>query len=250
MRKSEKAGSRTRKTPRSARRRKQNHEIEVKLHIPDRLALLARLDELGAICEGRVHEMNTIYDTRERSLMRKGQLLRIRIERQADRPGADAPNTSQKLEGALLTFKGPVRRSDSRAARGGRKYKVRQEREVRAADGEQLAIILEALGLIPRFRYEKYRSTYRLLDVENLALELDETPVGDFLEAEGARESIDRAATLLGYRPSDYVTKTYWDLFQERRNSGQAKSAKRKRLPNSGPRDMLFPRRDDEVKRQ
>jgi adenylate cyclase class 2 len=229
-----------RKARKTEAARKPSHEIEVKLHVPDRPALLARLDELGATYEGRVHEMNTIYDTRDRSLVRKGQLLRLRIERRADHPGANASNTGQKREGALLTFKGPIRRSDSPAARSHRKYKVREEREVRAADGDELAIILEALGLIPSFRYEKYRSTYRLSNLEDVLLELDETPVGDFLEVEGARESIDRAAKLLGYQPSDYMTKSYWDLFQESRNSGETKSAKRKRVPNSSRRDMLF----------
>ena len=223
--------------------RKLHHEIEVKLRIADRRALLARLDELGAIYEGRVHEMNTLYDTRERSLMRKGQLLRIRIERRADRPGPKPFQTSRHLESALLTFKGPVRRPNSRPARSDKKYKIREEREVRAADGNQLAVILEALGLLPSFRYEKYRSTYRLLDVEDVALELDETPVGDFLEAEGARESIDRATGLLGYGPSDYVTKSYWDLFQEHRNSVHRKRSKRQRLSDVSRQDMLFVRK-------
>ena len=240
MRKLHKAGIKNRQKPHSGAARKPNQEIEVKLRIADRQALLARLDELGAIYEGRVHEMNTLYDTRERTLMRKGQLLRIRIERRADYPEAKASHTTQKLESALLTFKGPVRRRNSGAARSQRKYKIREEQEVRAADGDQLAVILEALGLLPSFRYEKYRSTYRLPAIKNVALELDETPVGDFLEVEGARASIDRAAALLGYRPSDYLTKSYWDLFQEYRDSVHTKSSKRERFPNFGHPDMLF----------
>lgn len=240
MRTSDKNDRRVRRPRRAKRVPKPSREIEIKLRIADRRALLARLGELGAICEGRVHEMNTLYDTRERTLMRKGQLLRIRIERRADYPEAKASHTTQKLESALLTFKGPVRLRNSGAARSQGKYKIREEQEVRAADGDQLAVILEALGLLPSFRYEKYRSTYRLPAIKNVALELDETPVGDFLEVEGARASIDRAAALLGYRPSDYLTKSYWDLFQEYRNSVHTKSSKRERFPNSGHPDMLF----------
>ncbi len=64
-------------------------------------------------------------------------------------------------------------------------YKVREEREVRASDERAIAEILGALGLAPRFRYEKYRSTYRLPGIAHVVVELDETPIGDFLELEG-----------------------------------------------------------------
>jgi adenylate cyclase class 2 len=243
MRSSDKNQTHARRTRRQTSPPKPNQEVEVKLRVADRRALLARLTELGAICEGRVHEMNTLYDTRDRSLMRKGKLLRIRTERQADQPGTQASAITRKLEGALLTYKGPVRRSDAPAVRGGRRYKIREEREVRAADADQLAIILESLGLRPSFRYEKYRTTYRLPTIDNVILELDETPVGDFLEAEGARAAIDRAAQLLGYQREDYVTKSYWDLFQERlRERGHAKFQKRRRFPRARQRDMLFSR--------
>ena len=229
------------RTPRPAVSRKPSQEIEVKLRIADRQAVLARLDELGAICEGRVHEMNTLYDTRDRALMRKGRLLRIRTTRPANRPGTKAFDADREPERSLLTFKGPVRRSGAPMSLCGRRYKIREEREVRATDGDELAIIFEALGFHASFRYEKYRSTYRLPGVNHVTLELDETPVGDFLEAEGARAAIDRAASLLGYHPSDYLTKSYWDLFQEHlRKSGDTKRSKKTRVSNSKRRDMLF----------
>ena len=49
---------------------------------------------------------------------------------------------------------------------------------------------------VPGFRYEKYRTTFRL---PGLHLDLDETPVGVFLELEGAPRAIDRAARSLGF---------------------------------------------------
>jgi adenylate cyclase class 2 len=69
---------------------------------------------------------------------------------------------------------------------------------------------LRAIGLRPSFRYEKYRSTFRLA---GLHLDLDETPVGVFLELEGAPRSIDRVARSLGFVPREYINGTYWDLY-------------------------------------
>jgi adenylate cyclase class IV len=227
-----------------------NKETEVKLRVADRQALLRRLARLRASYCGCVHEMNTLYDTPDGALARKGKLLRIRVERPADRPmtrmrrSAKASRARQDSQSALLTFKGPVRRERSSKRRGGRRYKIREEREVRVADGTLLAGVLEALGLRPSFRYEKYRATYRLPGLAGVTVELDETPIGDFLEAEGSRTAIDCAAALLGYQPADYIIKSYGRLFlDESRRSGQAshsRRAKRGRMPGTGSRDMLF----------
>ena len=50
---------------------------------------------------------------------------------------------------------------------------------------------------------------------KGLLLELDETPVGTFLELEGPGEAIDRAAKELGYGVKDYVLKNYLVLYVE-----------------------------------
>ena len=57
-----------------------------------------------------------------------------------------------------------------------------------------MARILRALGLHPVFRYEKFRTTYALPGVRGLKIELDETPVGIYLELEGPIARIDRGA--------------------------------------------------------
>lgn len=223
-------------------------ETEVKLRVADREALLCQLARLRASYGGRVHEMNTLYDTPDGALARKGKLLRIRVERPADRTKslAKVPSARRNSPAALLTYKGPVQPEESSKPRGGRRYKSREERQVRVADGELLARILKALGLRPSFRYEKYRSTYRLPRLSGVRLDLDETPIGDFLEAEGTRAAIDRSAALLGYRPADYITKSYGQLFRdEPRMTGRgASSSKRGRNPRAGSRDMLFRREE------
>lgn len=44
-------------------------------------------------------------------------------------------------------------------------------------------------------------------------MDLDETPIGVFLELEGPKRVIDRAANKLGYAKSDYLTVSYLELY-------------------------------------
>jgi adenylate cyclase class IV len=202
-------------------------EIEIKLRVADRGAMLRRLAKLKAHLQvARTHEMDTLYDTADGQLRRDGQLLRIREVRPAPRgakkPAArKSPARRKNPRNVVLTHKGPAQasRSGGKASQGdssaGRAYKIRLEREVNVADADVMAAILAAMGLQPSFRYEKYRSTYALSQAKGLKVELDETPVGDFLELEGKPKAIDRAAALLGYGPADYITKSYGALWLE-----------------------------------
>lgn len=90
--------------------------------------------------------------------------------------------------------------------------------------------ILNGLGLHPAFRYEKFRTTYALPGIRGLKVELDETPIGIFLELEGPPSGIDRAARLLGYARNDYLKESYGALYL-------ADCRRRGRKPG----DMLFP---------
>ena len=208
-------------------------EIEIKLPVPDVDALRARLKRLRAReISPRTHEMNTLYDTPNQNLRRRGQLIRMRIERPASsfrrkRPSEDIA--------AVLTYKGPphpsrkprrtVRNTGIRAH-----FKIREEAEVAVAGAGEMARILRSLGLHPSFQYEKFRTTYALPDIRGLKIELDETPVGIYIELEGRTASIDRAARLLGYARQDYLKVTYGSLYL-----AQCRRQGRK------PADMLFP---------
>ena len=216
----------------------------MKLRIADRWQLLQQLARLKAKSTARrVHEMNTLYDTRDGNLARHGQMLRIRVERPAARANGagKAPKIAkQKREiSALLTFKGPAK--GAKANQAGR-YKVREEHELRIADHEELPRIFEALGLRPWFRYEKFRSKFRLPGMKDLEVALDETPMGLFVELEGAHGEIDRAAGLLGFHASDYIKKSYGALFMEARGRSRAhgRASHVEPTPFSGLPDMLF----------
>jgi adenylate cyclase, class 2 len=181
-------------------------EIEVKIRVGDAKKLRSALRAIGARELSRVFERNVLHDTRTHDLARQGKLLRLRVETAAPaRPrhvgGGRGVNRPAR---AWLTYKG-------RGAGGGR-YKIREEREAGVADPEAVSEILRGVGLVSSFRYEKYRSTYTLPGLAGVELVLDETPIGVFIELEGAKRQIDRAARLLGYTRADYITASYWQL--------------------------------------
>lgn len=174
-------------------------ETEVKLRVADLPALIDSLKRLGAALHGRVLEQNTLYDTPSADFRGRGRLLRLRIETPA--PSKLLPGGSRS---AVLTSKAPV--PGSRPSR----YKEKLEREVAVESLARLPSALRAIGLRPSFRYEKYRTSFRL---PGLHLDLDETPVGVFLELEGSPRAIDRVARALGYAAREYINGTYWDLY-------------------------------------
>jgi adenylate cyclase, class 2 len=156
--------------------------------------------------DGRVHELNILFDTPDGGFARHGQLLRVRVE--------SAGGTNNKsAKRAVLTYKGPG--EPQKEAR----FKVRDEREVVVADDAAMRGILEALGLRGWFRYEKFRTTFALPRTAKWAaglhVELDETPIGVFLELEGPPNAIDRAAQELGFSRAEYITKNYLLLHVE-----------------------------------
>ena len=211
-----------------------HQEIEIKLRVRDLDSLCGTLKRLRAReIFPRTHESDTLFDTPGHDLRRRGRLIRIRTERAAPPPGQPRGKRGTSVASrAILTYKGPALPSHKRENAGRRRgrYKIKEEAEVQITDAGEMAAILGALGLRPAFRYEKYRTTYALPGVRSLKMELDETPVGIFLELEGASAAIDRAARLLGYAYGDYLTDSYGALYLAAcRRSGRK------------PGNMLFP---------
>jgi adenylate cyclase class 2 len=183
-------------------------EIEIKLAGADRTAARRLLRRAGARGAQRVRERNTLFDTRERDLGRTGRVLRVRtVERVAggEKAGTRALKETRKNRPlGILTVKTPVEQAE---------YKVRREIETVVQDPERVEQMLASVGFEPWFRYEKFRTTYRLPGFQKLVIDLDETPVGVYFELEGPRSQIDRAARKLGYGPGDYLTASYYELF-------------------------------------
>ena len=169
-------------------------EIEVKIPVADLAAAEERVRACGFEADEPPHfERNTLYDTAGKDLFHGRKLLRIRE--------ADGRT--------ILTIKLPP-------VDGGR-HKVREEREVEASDAGELHAILAGLGYQPAWRYEKRRTTYRRSG-DGGQIEVDDTPIGGFLELEGEPEWIDRTAAELGFTPDDYSTASYYTLFVEWRD--------------------------------
>jgi adenylate cyclase class 2 len=148
------------------------------------------------------HEVNVLFDTPSGRLATSGQVLRVR--RVGDRN--------------LLTFKGPAAFSGT--------VKQRREIELEISSSERITELLNALGYEPAMRYEKFRESWRLGGVR---VELDHTPMGDFVELEGPTGSLEATAEGLGLDPARAVMKSYIGLWRDHR----------RRHPGLG-RDMVF----------
>ena len=172
-------------------RREAMIEIEVKLAIGPLEPEARRLGQLGALLvHPRSLEDNVLLDLGEGRLRARGAMLRVR-----------------KYGGqATLTYKEPGPEAEPAG------YKVRREMETAIDDADALIGILSAAGFRRVWRYEKYRTVYQLEGVQAL---LDETPIGNFLELEGSRESIDSLSHRLGRTSADYIASSYQAL-QER----------------------------------
>ena len=113
-----------------------NIETEVKLWVDDLVGVEAKLVSLGAELHApRVFERNSRYDHTDGSLTRRGIVLRLRHDNRA--------RLTYKESGTLLDG-----------------IMSRFEAEVEISDFDTMALILERLGFVFTFAYEKYRTTY------------------------------------------------------------------------------------------
>jgi len=166
-------------------------ETEIKFPVDDLAALAQRLAESGfRLQTPRSFESNVLYDTPERQMRARTEILRIR-----DYAGRWTV-THKRLPDV-----GP----------GEDTHKHRVETETEVADGAVLAEIFRSLGLVAAFRYEKWRTEWS--DGEGHCV-VDETPIGNYAELEGSAAWIDRTAARLGIDRAQYITLSYGRLFE------------------------------------
>ncbi len=165
-------------------------EVEIKLPVADAAAALDRIHSRGFhVIAARLFEDNIVLDTPAETLRSAGLLLRLR------RAG----------DTVTCTFKGKEIPGP---------HKRREEREFQASNFHEALAVFHGLGYAPSFRYQKYRTEFAR-ENEPGHVTLDETPIGTFLELEGAPEWIDGAAEELGFRKSDYVLASYGRLYKD-----------------------------------
>jgi adenylate cyclase, class 2 len=166
-------------------------ETEIKFSVDDVAALASQLEAAGFHLETpRNFESNVLYDTPDRKLRARTEIVRIRFY------GGKWTLTHKRLPD-----EGP----------GEDRHKHRIETETGIGDGDALAEVFRSIGLVPAFRYEKWRSEWG--DGEGHCV-VDETPIGNYAELEGEPEWIDRVAAQLDVPRSSYMTLSYGRLFE------------------------------------
>ncbi len=167
-------------------------ETEIKFRVADVAELGERLRRVKFREETpRAFESNVLYDTPDRKMRGRTEILRLRNY------GGKWTVTHKRLPDV-----GP----------GEDAHKHRVETETEIADGDALAEVFRSIGLVPAFRYEKWRSEWS--DGEGHCV-VDETPIGNFAELEGSAEWIDRTALRLGVARTEYLTLSYGRLFEQ-----------------------------------
>jgi adenylate cyclase class 2 len=165
-------------------------ETEIKFRVDDLAELTRRLEAAGFTLQTpRAFESNVLYDTPDRAMRSRTEILRIRSY-------AGRWTVTHKR----LPDVGP----------GEDTHKHRMENETEVADGAALEEIFLSLGLVAAFRYEKWRTEWS--DGEGHCV-VDETPIGNYAELEGSADWIDRAAARLCIDPAQYITLSYGRLF-------------------------------------
>ena len=176
-------------------------ERELKFRAEGLEAVRERLLELEAERVGPAHfEDNWLLD-RDGELLARGCVLRLRFDGR----------------GAHVTFKGPRRMDGS--------TKVRTEHEFTVGDLEHAQALFESLGYTIVRRYQKMREYWRLGGVE---VALDRTPIGDFVEFEGARA--ETLAKRCGFDLPRAERRSYLRLYDDYL-----------RAHPEAPREMVFP---------
>jgi len=164
-------------------------EIEVKIQIKNPKEMAHKIVEQGAqLVRERYFEENSLYDFSDLTLTKKQQAFRLRKIKKK----------------AYLTFKGSPQKS--------RQFKIREEYETEVKNVNQIKKIIKSLGLVPKFQYDKFRTVFKK---KKLIICLDETPVGNFIELEGEQSHIVRFASSLGFSRTDFLKKSYIDLYSE-----------------------------------
>jgi adenylate cyclase class 2 len=164
-------------------------ELEAKFAVESLDALRSMLKGMGIMVKNCRFERNVVFDTPDRALKARGELLRLR---QTDK--------------AVLTWKRP----SSEPAPAG--VKAMDEVETMVGDFDTMREMLHGLGYEDALWYEKCREQWSL--GQSLVC-LDVLPFGEFVEIEGEPSAIAKAADCLGLDMGQAKALTYHDLYRE-----------------------------------
>jgi predicted adenylyl cyclase CyaB len=151
-------------------------EVELKAVVDSLPARIANVERAGGrlVFRGRLEDCR--YDTVDRQLRLRDDVLRLRVYR--DERGARAE----------LGWKGPTRYEDG--------YKVRDEVGARSPDADALRHILERLGFLVTREIDREITQYEL---DGATVRFERYPrMDDLVEVEGDPTAIERAIAAIG----------------------------------------------------
>jgi adenylate cyclase, class 2 len=166
-------------------------EVEKKYLNPNLQGVCKRLLDVGAKFRAHHLEENWLFDTPDRRLRAAKILLRLR------RADAATLTVKKKPDATVLLDK---------------RFKVLEELETGVADPASMRGILEQLGYVIVFQYEKIRATW---DWQSCTICLDTLPFTHVVELEGTPESIERTARRLDLDELESSTWNYVRMYQE-----------------------------------
>jgi adenylate cyclase, class 2 len=173
---------------------KNNLEIEVKLAC-DNLDRFRQSNVDLQLVEARHFEDNWLLDSKDQRLLKQGAALRVRA-------------VGNK---GVLTYKGIVHDSETSI------LKVREEIESSVDEPERVVELFERLGFHRSFRYQKYRTVYRLAGADkSLVVTFDETPIGNFIEIEGDEADVLQTMQAAGFSADEIIRESYPELQAQR----------------------------------
>jgi len=190
------------------KRKQVDVEVEIKLPFDDLAALTG--SGLGVeLVTKRRFEDNWVYKLPDGKL-RKGQYLRVRF--------VGDGNGSGRTKQGLMTYKGKARRESAASKHANKGKKVREEIETTVGQPSKVAKVFKRLGLSRSFRYQRYRTVFRITldDGQSLLGMFDEMPIGNFLEIEGESSLIERVAEALGFPSSAFIAESYVEIHIKR----------------------------------
>lgn len=150
-------------------------EVELKSVVDDVAMRRALLERAGAALtfEGRLEDRR--YDSAERALHARDEVLRVRTYRSASEARTE------------VNWKGPTRHEQG--------YKLREEIGTHVEDGEVLALIIERLGFSVTSSIDREIAQFEL---GGAVVRFERYPrMDDLVEVEGTAEQIERAIVAL-----------------------------------------------------
>lgn len=178
-------------------------EVELKAVVDSMDARIANVERAGGrlVFRGRLEDCR--YDTADRQLRLRDDVLRLRVYR------------DERSARAELGWKGPTRYEDG--------YKVRDEVGAASADADALRHILERMGFVVTREIDREISQYEL---DGAMVRFERYPrMDDLVEVEGDPDAIERAIAVIGLPRQAFTAERLFEFvrrWQERTGESAA----------------------------